>query len=339
MSKTIVFCPTEDAADRMRVALNNLNTDMVLKDNQGNVKEQYVVRITGRDKYGKDKLDYFISVSQPYPVIATTSKLLSTGSDCKMVKLIVIDELINSMTEFKQIIGRGTRLRYSEGKTHFTIMDFRRVSRLFADPEWDGEIEQDEEFGSTMLTEQRMSDKENSVTERSRSDSDDEDGQKTEKRTIQIIGKGQIKVGVLQRLVSIYDTDGKILRQVSIEDYTKESILGTYQTLENFIQTWNGEQKKEIIRNMLKEKGIDLELIKKDQNMTDVDDFDFICHIAFNQKPLTRRERAENVKKRDIFGKYGDAAREVINALLDKYAELGIYDIESTEILKQNPFT
>ena len=339
MSKTIVFCPTEDAADRMRVALNNLNTDMVQKDNQGNVKEQYVVRITGSDKYGKEKLDYFISVSQPYPVIATTSKLLSTGSDCKMVKLIVIDELINSMTEFKQIIGRGTRLRYDDGKTHFTIMDFRRVSRLFADPEWDGEIEQDEDFGSTTFNEQRMSEEENSVTERSRSDSDDEDEQKTEKRTVQIIGKGQIRVDVLQRLVSIYDTDGKLLKQESIEDYTKESILGTYQTLENFIQTWNGEQKKEIIRNMLKEKGIDLELIKKDQNMTDVDDFDFICHIAFNQKPLTRRERAENVKKRDIFGKYGEAAREVINALLDKYAELGIYDIESTEILKQNPFT
>ena len=339
MSKTIVFCSTEDAADRMRVALNNLNTDMVQKDNQGNVKEQYVVRITGSDKYGKEKLDYFISVSQPYPVIATTSKLLSTGSDCKMVKLIVIDELINSMTEFKQIIGRGTRLRYDDGKTHFTIMDFRRVSRLFADPDWDGEIEQDEDFGSTTFNEKRMSDEENSVTERSRSDSDDEDEQKTEKRTVQIIGKGQIRVDVLQRLVSIYDTDGKLLKQESIEDYTKESILGTYQTLENFIQTWNGEQKKEIIRNMLKEKGIDLELIKKDQNMTDVDDFDFICHIAFNQKPLTRRERAENVKKRDIFGKYGEAAREVIEALLDKYAELGIYDIESTEILKQNPFT
>lgn len=339
MSKTIVFCPTEDAADRMRVALNNLNTDMVQKDNQGNVKEQYVVRITGSDKYGKEKLDYFISVSQPYPVIATTSKLLSTGSDCKMVKLIVIDELINSMTEFKQIIGRGTRLRYDDGKTHFTIMDFRRVSRLFADPDWDGEIEQDEDFGSTTFNEQRMSEEENSVTERSRSDSDDEDEQKTEKRAVQIIGKGQIRVDVLQRLVSIYDTDGKLLKQESIEDYTKESILGTYQTLENFIQTWKGEQKKEIIRNMLKEKGIDLELIKKDQNMTDVDDFDFICHIAFNQKPLTRKERAENVKKRDIFGKYGEAAREVINALLDKYAELGIYDIESTEILKQNPFT
>lgn len=339
MSKTIVFCPTEDAADRMRVALNNLNTDMVPRDNQGNVKEQYVVRITGSDKYGKEKLDYFISVSQPYPVIATTSKLLSTGSDCKMVKLIVLDELINSMTEFKQIIGRGTRLRYDDGKTHFTIMDFRRVSRLFADPDWDGEIEQDEDFGSTTFNEQRMSEEENSVTERSRSDSDDEDEQKTEKRAVQIIGKGQIRVDVLQRLVSIYDTDGKLLKQESIEDYTKESIIGTYQTLENFIQTWNGEQKKEIIRNMLKEKGIDLELIKKGQNMTDVDDFDFICHIAFNQKPLTRKERAENVKKRDIFGKYGEAAREVIEALLDKYAELGIYDIESTEILKQNPFT
>lgn len=333
MSKTIVFCPTEDAADRMRVALNNLNTDMVQKDNQGNVKEQYVVRITGSDKYGKDKLDYFISVSQPYPVIATTSKLLSTGSDCKMVKLIVIDELINSMTEFKQIIGRGTRLRYDDGKTHFTIMDFRRVSRLFADPDWDGEIEQDEDYDPNPESKTQPEPKD------SADDSDDDgDGPNTSK-VVQVVGKGRVNIKVLQRLVSIYDTDGKLLKQESIEDYTKESIIGTYQTLENFIQTWNGEQKKEIIRNMLKEKGIDLELIKKGQNMTDVDDFDFICHIAFNQKPLTRKERAENVKKRDIFGKYGEAAREVINALLDKYAELGIYDIESTEILKQNPFT
>lgn len=333
MSKTIVFCPTEDAADRMRVALNNLNTDMVQKDNQGNVKEQYVVRITGSDKYGKEKLDYFISVSQPYPVIATTSKLLSTGSDCKMVKLIVIDELINSMTEFKQIIGRGTRLRYDDGKTHFTIMDFRRVSRLFADPDWDGEIEQDEDYDPNPESKTQPEPKD------SADDSDDDgDGPNTSK-VVQVVGKGRVNIKVLQRLVSIYDTDGKLLKQESIEDYTKESIIGTYQTLENFIQTWNGEQKKEIIRNMLKEKGIDLELIKKGQNMTDVDDFDFICHIAFNQKPLTRKERAENVKKRDIFGKYGEAAREVINALLDKYAELGIYDIESTEILKQNPFT
>lgn len=341
MSKTIVFCPTEDAADRMRVALNNLNTDMVLRDSQGNVKEQYVVRITGSDKYGKEKLDYFISVGEKYPVIATTSKLLSTGSDCKMVKLIVIDELINSMTEFKQIIGRGTRLRYNEGKTHFTIMDFRRVSRLFADPEWDGEIEQAEDFG---LAERKIDDENDDESKNALQNGDGEDDPATDgtlnsPKVVQVVGKGGVKVKVLQRLVSVYDTDGKLLKQESIEDYTKESIIGTYQTLENFIQTWNEEQKKEVIRNMLKEKGIDLELVKKDQNMSDVDDFDFICHIAFNQKPLTRRERANNVKKRDIFARYTDAAKEVINALLDKYAELGIYDIESTEILKQNPFT
>lgn len=333
MSKTIVFCPTEDAADRMRIALNNLNVDMVLRDGQGNVKEQYVVRITGSDKYGKEKLDYFISVREKYPVIATTSKLLSTGSDCKMVKLIVIDELINSMTEFKQIIGRGTRLRYEEGKTHFAIMDFRRVSRLFADPEWDGDIEQNDGF-----------DKPEDGGKNPGSGNDDGnenpggDNPNTPK-TVQVVGKGGVKIKVLQRLVSVYDTDGKLLKQESIEDYTKESIIGTYQTLDNFIQTWNGEQKKEVIRAMLKDKGIDLELIKKNQNMSDVDDFDFICHIAFDQKPLTRRERVNNVKKRGIFGKYGEAAKEVINALLEKYAELGIYDIESTEILKQNPFT
>lgn len=340
MSKTIVFCPTEDAADRMRIALNNLNTDMVLRDNQGNVKEQYVVRITGSDKYGKDKLDYFISVGEKYPVIATTSKLLSTGSDCKMVKLIVIDELINSMTEFKQIIGRGTRLRYSEGKTHFTIMDFRRVSRLFADPDWDGEIEQDDEFGKPTGGDDGGN-TDNGGNKPGNGNGGDGPGGEgpTNPKVVQVVGKGGVNIKVLQRLVSIYDTDGKLLKQESIEDYTKESIIGTYQTLDNFIQTWNEEQKKEVIRNMLKDKGIDLELIKQDQNMTDVDDFDFICHIAFNQKPLTRRERVNNVKKRDIFGKYGEAAKEVINALLDKYAELGIYDIESTEILKQNPFT
>ena len=339
MSKTIVFCPTEAAAERMRVALNNLNTDMILKDKQGNVKEQYVVRITGSDKYGKEKLDYFISVSQPYPVIATTSKLLSTGSDCKMVKLIVLDELINSMTEFKQIIGRGTRLRYEEGKTHFTIMDFRRVSRLFADPEWDGEIEQDDDYNPNPQPETPSEPQPEGECEGDFGNGSDDEGSPNGRKEIQFVGKGSVTVQVLQRLVSIYDTDGKLLKQESIEDYTKESILGTYQTLENFIQTWNEEQKKEVIRNMLKERGIDLELIKRDQNMMDVDDFDFICHIAFDQKPLTRRERAEKVKKRDLFGKYGEAAKEVINALLDKYAELGIYDIESTEILKQNPFT
>lgn len=331
LSKTIVFCPTEDAAERMRVALNNLNTDMILRDKYGNIKEQYVVRITGSDKYGKSKLEYFTSVSQQYPVIATTSKLLSTGTDCKMVKLIAIDEIINSMTEFKQIIGRGTRLRFDEGKTHFTIMDFRRVSHLFSDSEWDGEIEQDDGFGMNELVEQNSG-----VIEPVETTNGDTANPLREK---QIVGEGGVKIKVLQRVVSIYDASGKLLKNESIEDYTKESIIGTYKTLENFVQIWNEEQKKEVVRDMLREKGIDIEMVKKEQNMADVDDFDFICHIAFNQKPLTRRERAENVKKRDVFGKYGEVAREIIDALLDKYAELGIYDIESTEILKQNPFT
>lgn len=329
LSKTIVFCPTEDAAERMRVALNNLNTDMILRGKDGNVKEQYVVRITGSDKYGKSKLEYFTSVRSKYPVIATTSKLLSTGTDCKMVKLIAIDEIINSMTEFKQIIGRGTRLRYNEGKTHFTIMDFRRVSHLFSDPEWDGEIEQDDEFAVVEPESAVVEPVETTTTETT----------SNPPREVQIVGEGGVKIKILQRVVSIYDAGGKLLKNESIEDYTKESILGAYKTLENFVQIWNEEQKKEVVRDMLREKGIDLEQVKKEQNMADVDDFDFICHIAFNQKPLTRRERAENVKKRDLFGKYGTAAREIIDALLDKYAELGIYDIESTEILKQNPFT
>ena len=271
MAKTIVFCPREDSAERMRIALNNLNADMILKDNHGNVKEQYVVRITGKDSYGKSKLDYFISVNEKYPVIATTSKLLSTGSDCKMVKLIVIDEIINTMTEFKQIIGRGTRLRYNEGKTHFTIMDFRRVSRLFADPDWDGEIEQDDDFDPTPQPVPPP----NPIDNGDDTISDPPPPQPP--RKIQVVGRGEVEINILQRLVSIYDTDGKLLRQESIEDYTKENILGTYQTLENFIQTWNGEQKKEIIRDMLKDRGIDLELIKKDQNMSDVDDFDFMA--------------------------------------------------------------
>ena len=235
MSKTIVFCPTEDAAERMRIALNNINADMILRDNQGNVKEQYVVRITGSDKYGKDKLDYFISVGEKYPVIATTSKLLSTGSDCKMVKLIVIDELINSMTEFKQIIGRGTRLRFDDGKTHFAIMDFRRVSRLFADPEWDGEVEQNEEYGKAPSQPGGTGGDKTPPG----AGGDVIIGDPPGPRTVPVLGRGSVSVDVLQRVVSIYDTDGKLLKQESIEDYTKESILGTYQTLENFIQTWN----------------------------------------------------------------------------------------------------
>ena len=321
MAKTIVFCATEDAAERMRVALVNQNSDMVQKN------PDYVVRITGSDTYGKSKLDYFISVREKYPVIATTSKLLSTGSDCKMTKLIVLDEMIGSMTEFKQIIGRGTRLREKEGKTHFVVMDFRNVSRLFADPDWDGPIEMDEDFnpksGSGKNTKPPVGSGPDPVEP---------------KQPKPIVNRDGCQVKIVYKTVSVYDANGKLLRQESIIDYTKENILGAYASLDNFIRKWSAEEKKEKIRGLLREQGIDLETLKEDQGMSDVDDFDFICHVAFDKKPLTRKERAENVKKRDFLNKYSGAAREVLEALLDKYMNTGIYEIEKAEILKLDPF-
>lgn len=323
MAKTIVFCATEDAAERMRQVLVNLNSDMV-KENP-----DYVVRITGSDDYGKKKLDYFISVSAPYPVIATTSKLLSTGADCKMTKLIVLDEMIGSMTEFKQIIGRGTRLREKEGKTHFVVMDFRNVTRLFADPDWDGPIMTDPGFtpgGQTTPPTPGPDDPPVPI---------DPPGPKNPKP---IVSRDGCKVEIIHKTVSVYDANGKLLRQESIVDYTKENIRGEYASLDNFIRQWSKEEKKEKIREMLLERGIDLELMKSEQNMSDMDDFDFICHVAFDKKPLTRRERANNVKKKDFLSKYSGIAREVLESLLDKYMNTGIYEIEKTEILKLDPF-
>ena len=320
MAKTIVFCPTEEAAERMRIALVNHNADMV-KENP-----DYCVRITGSDDYGKSKLDYFISVSAKYPVIATTSKLLSTGADCKMTKLIVLDEMIGSMTEFKQIIGRGTRLREKEGKTHFVVMDFRNVSRLFADPEWDGPIEIDDDFNP-------------------------ENNPKGGKRNggggltppnppaiKPIVDRNGCRVEIIHKTVSVYDTNGKLLRQESIVDYTKENIRGEYATLDAFIREWRKDPKKDKLQSILLERGIDIEQLKKEQAMEEVDDFDFICHIAFNQKPLTRKERADNVKKQDFFSRYNGVAKEVLEALLDKYMNKGITEITTTEVLRLDPF-
>lgn len=319
MQKTIVFCATEEHADRMRNALASLNADM-MKENP-----DYVVRITGSDTYGKNKLDYFISVSSPYPVIATTSKLLTTGADCKMTKLIVLDQMIGSMTEFKQIIGRGTRLREKEGKTHFVVMDFRNVSRLFADPDWDGPVEQDEGFdpnggggpGGDLPVGPNPP---------------------VDPKIKPIVDGNGCSVHVIGKTVSIYDAKGKLLRQESIVDYTKSNILGEYASLDNFIRQWSAKDKKESIRDLLLERGIDLEAMKKSQNMTEVDDFDFICHVAFDQKPLTRRERANNVKKRDFLNKYKGVARDVLEALLDRYMNTGIYELEKVEVLKLSEF-
>lgn len=319
MQKTIVFCATEDHAERMRVALCNLNSDMV-KENP-----DYVVRITGSDTYGKSKLSYFISVGAKYPVIATTSKLLSTGADCKMTKLIVLDEMINSMTEFKQIIGRGTRIRENEGKMSFTVMDFRNVTRLFADPDWDGDIIQDDGYDPNRLPNQDGGDP-------------DLPPSPTEDNPKPIVDRNGCRVEILGKSVSVYDAGGKLLRQESIVDYTKSNILGQYASLDNFIQKWSAEEKKEAVRDLLKEQGIDLEAMKAEQGMSDVDDFDFICHVAYDRKPLTRRDRANGVKKRDFFSRYSGVAKEVLEALLDKYMNLGVYEIEKTEILQLDPF-
>ena len=318
MQKTIVFCTTEEHADRMRNALAALNADMMQQN------PDYVVRITGSDPYGKSKLDYFISVSSPYPVIATTSKLLSTGTDCKMTKLIVLDQMIGSMTEFKQIIGRGTRLREKEGKTHFVVMDFRNVSHLFADPDWDGPVEQDDDFDPNG----------GGGCKPPKPPADPPDDPKIKP----IVDGNGCSVSIIGKTVSIYDANGKLLRQESIVDYTKSNILGEYASLDNFIRQWSAKDKKESIRDLLLERGIDLEAVKKSQGLDDVDDFDFICHVAFDQKPLTRRERANNVKKRDFLNKYKGVAREVLEALLDRYMNTGIYELEKTEVLKLREF-
>ena len=325
MQKTIVFCATEEHAERMRIALNNHNADMVQQN------PDYVVRITGGDTYGKSKLKYFISATESYPVIATTSKLLTTGADCKMTKLIVLDQMIGSMTEFKQIIGRGTRIREKEGKMSFVVMDFRNVTRLFADPDWDGPIEQDENYdpngpGGGGKPPQPWP-----------TPPGPPDPPTFNEKPI--VDENGCPVVVLGKTVSVYDANGKLLRQESIVDYTKSNILGQYASLDKFIRQWTQEEKKEAIRDELRERGIDLDAMKADQHMDDVDDFDFICHVAYDKKPLTRKERANNVKKRDFLSKYSGVAREVLEALLDKYMNTGIYEIEKTEILKLDPFS
>lgn len=318
MQKTIVFCANEDHAERMRIALNNLNADMVQKNSD------YVVRITGSDDYGKSKLSYFISVSSPYPVIATTSKLLSTGADCKMTKLIVLDQMIGSMTEFKQIIGRGTRIREKEGKTHFTVMDFRNVTRLFSDPDWDGPIEIDPDYPKKKVP--------------GGGDGPIQPKPPIESKIKPIVDSNGCKVEIINKTVSVYDTDGKLLRKESIIDYTKTNIIGEYASLDNFIKCWNKEDKKEKITELFKSKGIDLNELKQERNMQDVDDFDFICHVAFDSKPLTRKERAEGVKRTDFFGTYSGVAKEVLETLLNTYMDEGIAEIETTEVLKLEPF-
>lgn len=326
MQRTIVFCANEEHAENMRIALTNLNADMCKQN------PDYCVRITGSDTYGKSKLKYFISISEEYPVIATTSELLTTGADCKMTKLIVLDKKVESMTTFKQIIGRGTRVKEKEGKTHFAVMDFRNVTRHFADPDWDGPIEIVPNYpkpkspvgpgpipgpmpgpGPDPAYPPKINEK-------------------------PVVDKNGCKVKIINKMVSVYDVDGKLLKQEDIIDYTRTNVKGEYASLSEFIRKWKTSQKKKEIQTFFTDRGIDLEVLKTDQNMEDVDDFDFICYVAYGTKPLTRKERANNVKKRDFFSKYSGDARAVLEILLDKYMNQGITEVEDIKVLSLADF-
>lgn len=330
--KTIVFCVDIDHAERMRRALINENSDLVKENNK------YIMRITGDNEEGKAQLDNFIDPASKYPTIVTTSKLMTTGVDAQTCKLIVLDSNINSMTEFKQIIGRGTRIKEEYGKQFFTIMDFRGVTRLFADPEFDGEPviiyepEDDDSIVPPDIDENigGFGDGFNGTP----GDFNFEDEEENSRVKYVI---DDVDVMVVNERVEYYDKDGKLVTE-SLKDYTRKNIRNEYADLNEFINRWNKEDKKTAILEELKERGVFLDAIKKEVGQ-DLDEFDLILHLAFDQKPLTRKERANNVKKRNYFGKYSDVAREVLEALLDKYMNEGISELESMEILKLDPFT
>ena len=325
-AKTIVFCVDIDHAERMRQALVNENADLVAENSK------YVMRITGDNAEGKAQLDYFIAEDSPYPVIVTTSKLMTTGVDCKTCKLIVLDNNINSMTEFKQIIGRGTRLKPDYGKEFFTIMDFRNACRLFADPEFDGDpivIIDDGGDNPEVPNDDPPATDDPPYNGNGGGDEPSEPHHKFRVRGVEVT--------ILNERVQYYDKDGKLITE-SVTDYSKKNILGEYATLDSFLRAWNSEEKKQAIIDELQERGVLLEALREASGNKDLDDFDLICHIAYDKAPLTKAERANNVRKRGYLYKYSGLAQEVLSALLDKYMNEGIQDIENIEILSNDPF-
>ncbi|PHN94450.1 restriction endonuclease [Maribacter sp. 6B07] len=334
-AKSIVFCIDIEHAEGMRSALANANADLFAQNNK------YVMQITGDNEEGKRELDSFINPSEPYPVIATTSKLMTTGVDAQTCKLIVLDSNIGSMTEFKQIIGRGTRINEEYGKTYFTIMDFRNVTNLFADPDFDGDpvmikqVGEDDDLSGAEdeTTDEVITD----ILDGEEVDFPDIQGgglieEDTRREKIRVDG---VQVKIVNERVQYLGNDGKIITE-SLKDYTKNNVTKQYQSLEKFLNSWNNSEKKEAIIKELEEQGIFFDALK-DEVGKEFDPFDLICHVAFEAKPLTRKERANNVKKRNYFTKYGDKAQTVLNSLLDKYAEDGLLTIESTEVLKLDP--
>mgnify|MGYP000870651189 CR=1 FL=1 len=317
MTKTIVFCSDIEEAAEMRTLLINMNSDLCKKS------PYYVTRIVGEDKEGKKQLDNFISVDEPYPVIVTTSELLSTGVDCKTCGLIVIDKEIGSMTEFKQIIGRGTRLRKDKGKWHLEILDFRNATAKFKDPAFDGDPEPPKGGGKKPKPYKIIDTPETPIV--------------SEPREKYLISGKNIRIA--HEIVSVLGEDGKTMRTESVQSFAKKQLLRHYQTLDDFIQTWTEAERKQAIMDELKEYAILIDAVREANSaLKDADIFDVICHVAFDQPPLTRKERANNVKKRNYFGKYEGKAREVLEALLDKYAENGILDFEKANILEIPPF-
>jgi len=326
MAKTIVFCQDIDHANRMRQALVNENPEQVAKN------RKYVMKITGDDAEGKAELDNFIDPEQPYPVIATTSELMSTGVDAKTCKLIVLDQRIKSMTKFKQVIGRGTRIDEDYGKLWFTIMDFKKATELFADPGFDGEAEVIYQPGGGEPTVPPEAGGENDYPKGSDGNGEDE----VNEPAIKYIVKG-ISVSVLSERVQYIGSDGKLITE-SLKDYTRKTVKQEYATLNDFIRKWNSAEQKQAVIQELEDQGVIWQALE-DEVGKDYGAFDLICHIVYGQPPLTRKERVDNVRKRDIFTQYGEQAQKVLNALLEKYADEGIAPIEDVAVLKVQPFS
>lgn len=332
-SKTIVFCIDIDHAERMRQALINENSDIVKEH------PTYVMRITGDSKEGKAKLDEFIDPDEKYPTIVTTSKLLTTGVNCKTCKLVVLDNLFGEqgMTEFKQIIGRGTRICELYGKLYFTILDFRDASRLFADPAFDGEPVQIFEPApdGPMVPDPDKSDTLPDVTPILDPTDWPDDPVDTRPR-IKYYVHG-IPVNIASERVEYYSTSGELVTE-SLKDYTRKNIRGEYDTLDHFLIAWSAEDRKQAIIDELKEHGVFLDELRKASGQEQTSDFDLICHIAYDQKPLTRSERANNVKKKGYLYEYTGLARDVLETLLDKYATSNLVDLDDTRILDLEEF-
>jgi len=332
-AKSIIFCQDIEHADRMRRAMVNLNPELVNKNSR------YVVRITGDVPNAQMELDDFMNPEETYPVVATTSKLLTTGVDIPTCKLIVLDAEINSMTEFKQIIGRGSRIDEDNNKMYFTIMDFRNVTRLFADPDFDGEAVQAEDFKANEPPSLPDDEDDNEGDDTGPGDEvgpDKPEGGEIVEDEPKKYYVDNVEVKVLNRRVQYYGDDGKLMTE-SVTDYSRDKIREEFESLDVFLRYWKESDRKQAIVEELREKGVFFEELEKEVDK-DLDPFDLICHVAFDQPPLTRQERADQVQKQDYFGKYSETAQKVLEGLLEKYADEGPENLEDPKVLKLDPF-